>query len=157
MLYTIGYEGVNAERFVAELKRKGINVLVDVREMPLSRKKGFSKNALAELVSAEGIEYVHLRSLGAPREVRYRLKETGDWAEYCQGYQAHLSDCEAALNEVVTLAGQQDICLMCFEADWRTCHRSLITTHLTETGRVPVVEHLSPQSQIGSAARRAVA
>lgn len=145
MLYTIGYEGVNTERFVAELKRSGIKVLVDVREMPLSRKKGFSKNALAELVSAAGIEYRHLRALGAPREVRYRMKATGDWTEYCAGYQAHLNDCSDALSELMNLADEQVICLMCFEADWTTCHRSLITKHLEEQG-VGTTIHLSPKA-----------
>lgn len=155
MLYTIGYEGVNTESFVAELKSKGISVLVDVREMPLSRKKGFSKTALAELVTAEGIEYRHLRALGAPRDVRYRLKAGGDWSEYCAGYQAHLSECDDVLDELVNLASDQAICLMCFEADWRECHRSLITAHLAEAGRVSEVEHLSPRT--GSVARRVVA
>lgn len=151
MLYTIGYEGASTESFVTELKKKGVAILVDVREMPLSRKKGFSKNSLAALVEAEGIQYRHMRELGAPREVRYRLKDTGDWSEYCTGYQAHLAIRAEALTELADLAHEQVICLMCFEADYRECHRSLITDHLSELGQVDEVVHLSPQT--GSAVR----
>ena len=46
-LATIGYEGSAIEDFIATLKLANIEILLDVREIPLSRKKGFSKNALA--------------------------------------------------------------------------------------------------------------
>lgn len=150
MLYTIGYEGLKAEHFVQELKRRGINVLVDVREMPLSRKKGFSKTALSALLEAEGIQYRHLKALGAPREVRYRLKATGDWAEYCTGYLAHLSSCSEVLSELAGMSSDS-VCLMCFEANYRECHRSLITERLTALGHVAEVVHLSPQLQTTTA------
>jgi uncharacterized protein (DUF488 family) len=145
MMYTIGYEGLNVPAFVNELKDRGIRVLIDVRQMPLSRKKGFSKRALAAAVEAEGMEYRHIRELGAPRDVRYQLRATGDWAEYCQGYFSHLDACDTGLEEVVTLAASQAVCLMCFEADYTTCHRSLITSRLQEQGLVLHTVHLTPQ------------
>lgn len=151
MLYTIGYEGLDAARFVQELKDRDIHILVDVREMPLSRKKGFSKNGLAASVLAEGIEYRHLRELGAPRDVRHRLKETGDWNEYCMGYQSHLEGRDAVLESLAELAQSADICLMCFEADYRECHRSLITEKLSARSLVSEVIHLSPQTAQPSA------
>ena len=153
MLYTIGYEGMDTQKFVSALKSEGIKVLVDVREMPLSRKKGFSKSSLAALMESEGIEYRHIRTLGAPKAVRYRLREGGEWAEYCEGYQTHLADCEEALSEVVQLANQRDVCLMCFEADYRECHRSLIAEHLKAQGQVSDVIHLSPQKDSASRGR----
>ncbi len=48
---TIGYEGSTIEDFVAALRHASINVLIDVRELPLSRKKGFSKNQLAGVLA----------------------------------------------------------------------------------------------------------
>lgn len=156
MLYTIGYEGLDAARFVQELKDRNIHILVDVREMPLSRKKGFSKNGLAATVLAEGIEYRHMRELGAPREVRHRLKATGDWAEYCIGYESHLAGCDVVLANLAELAKSEEICLMCFEADYRECHRSLITETLSARNLVSGVTHLSPQKDL-AARQRAVA
>lgn len=63
-IYTIGYEGADIERFVRTLKIVGVEQLVDVRAVPLSRKKGFSKNCLRDRVEAEGIRYVHLSDGG---------------------------------------------------------------------------------------------
>ncbi|MBI9083296.1 MAG: DUF488 domain-containing protein [Desulfobacterales bacterium] len=56
-LYTIGYEGLDVRRFISHLAHYGINVVVDVRKLPASRKKGFSKTALGQILSDNGIEY----------------------------------------------------------------------------------------------------
>ncbi|MBU4403961.1 MAG: DUF488 domain-containing protein, partial [Actinobacteria bacterium] len=50
-IYTIGYEGLSQKVFLAWLNRYDINVIADVRHLPLSRKKGFSKNSLNELLA----------------------------------------------------------------------------------------------------------
>jgi hypothetical protein len=52
-IYTIGYEGTDIERFVQTLKIVGVEQLVDVRAVALSRKKGFSKNGLRNRLEAD--------------------------------------------------------------------------------------------------------
>ena len=64
--WTIGYAGRNAPEFVEVLTAAGVDLVVDVRALPLSRKKGFSKTSLRENLQAAGIEYLHLRSAGNP-------------------------------------------------------------------------------------------
>jgi uncharacterized protein (DUF488 family) len=76
---TIGYEGKAADGFVDDLVESGVQILVDVRELPLSRKRGFSKTALSELVQQAGIEYLHLRALGSPRKSRKKFGESKDF------------------------------------------------------------------------------
>ena len=66
----IGYEGLIVDQLVARLQAEGVEVLVDVRMTPLSRKPGFSKRALSEALSAAGIRYVHDRRLGNPKDNR---------------------------------------------------------------------------------------
>lgn len=153
MIFTIGYEGLDVERFLTALKTSGIRILVDVREMPLSRKKGFSKSPLSAALENAGIEYRHIKTLGAPKGIRYRLRENGDWAEYCSGYSSHLSESitQEALQEVAALAAAQPVALMCFEADYRECHRSLITEWLMAEGKVDSVRHLNPRKGSASA------
>ena len=73
-LWTIGYEGFTSDEWLDSLVASGVQTVVDVREMPLSRKPGFSKSRLADALRARGIEYVHLRSLGNPKEYRHRLR-----------------------------------------------------------------------------------
>jgi hypothetical protein len=68
--YAIGYEGSVLEDFVATLRSAGVETLIDVRDVPLSRKPGFSKSALQANLEAHGIAYVHLKGLGDPKPGR---------------------------------------------------------------------------------------
>src|SRR5690606_21613376 len=70
IVYTIGYEGTDIDRFVATLKAVGVRRLADVRAVALSRKKGFSKKSLAARLEAEDIEYLHFQALGDPKPGR---------------------------------------------------------------------------------------
>jgi uncharacterized protein (DUF488 family) len=70
VLYTIGYEGADIDRFIATLKAVEVTVVADVRAVALSRKRGFSKTALRARLAAEGIAYVHLVELGDPKPGR---------------------------------------------------------------------------------------
>jgi uncharacterized protein (DUF488 family) len=60
---TIGYEGAALEDFLSTLKRARVSLLLDVREIALSRRKGFSKSALSAALSSFGIDYRHERAL----------------------------------------------------------------------------------------------
>jgi len=142
MLFTIGYEGLDVQCIIKTLKAHDVHILVDVRELPLSRKKGFSKSALSEAVTRAGLQYVHAKELGAPRPVRHALRAGGEWAEYCRGYSQHLDANEAALERVRALAREQNVCLLCYEADYRECHRSLIAARLEETDTSIKVTHV---------------
>ncbi len=77
-LMTIGYEGLTVAGFLDLLRRCRVSRLVDVRELPISRKPGFAKAALSAAIEARGIRYEHLVALGCPREIRHRYREDGD-------------------------------------------------------------------------------
>lgn len=129
--YTVGYEGRVIEDFVEELVRSEIEILVDVREMPASRKPGFSKSRLSERVAEEGMEYLHIRSLGSPRESRKKLRENGDFESFSREYADHL-ECNAEDVELLLdliLSGKR-AALMCFEKDHARCHRTLLAQEL---------------------------
>lgn len=102
-LATIGYEGVSLPAFLATLETAGVTLLLDVRELPISRRKGFSKTALSKALSRIGIEYQHERALGAPRSVRHRLREDGDLKRYFADFREYLSGQEALLDEARVL------------------------------------------------------
>jgi uncharacterized protein (DUF488 family) len=84
-LYTFGYEGLSVAAFLAQLKKAGVKTVLDVRQLPLSRKPGFSKRSLAETLHEAGIVYAHLPAFGCPREIRDRYKLDGDWSAYTNG------------------------------------------------------------------------
>src|ERR1700722_12400846 len=68
--YTIGYQNSRVEDFVVALHLARVEMLIDVRDVPLSRKPGFSKTALAAILEKKGIAYAHLKGLGDPKPGR---------------------------------------------------------------------------------------
>jgi uncharacterized protein (DUF488 family) len=141
-LYTIGYEGIDIERFLALLRAHDIQTLVDIRELPLSRKPGFSKKALERRLARADIQYIHVQSLGCPREIRQQYRADGDWTRYEVAFVAHLQTQEAALAAVSASAAEARCALMCFEADASFCHRRMVAAAVAPLCQVPVV-HIS--------------
>jgi uncharacterized protein (DUF488 family) len=90
-IYTIGYEGLSQKVFLAWLNRCDINVIADVRHLPLSRKKGFSKNSLNESLSKNNIEYLSFRELGTSKDMRSKLLSSGDYTNFFKKYKDNLS------------------------------------------------------------------
>lgn len=144
-LFTVGYEATTLELFIEQLLESRVEVLIDVRDYPLSRKKGFSKHALANALNEVGVAYEHWRQLGAPKAIRNQLKDTKDWQAYVQGYSHVLDEQESTLVELAARAEASTVCLMCFERDYRECHRSLVTNRLFELKSSLPATHLAPK------------
>ena len=79
-IYTVGYEGLALEEFLLRLRRARVKTVVDVRDVPLSRKRGFSKTALAAALDGAGIKYLHVRRLGCLKAIRDAYRANRDWA-----------------------------------------------------------------------------
>ncbi|QMU57921.1 MAG: DUF488 family protein [Boseongicola sp.] len=134
-LYTIGYEGSDIDRLVATLKNIGVQVLADVRELPLSRKKGLSKNSLRDRLAREGIEYLHFKELGDPKPGRDAAK-SGNILEFERVFLNHLASPSAqeALTNLLSVAVGRKTCMLCFERCASICHRSYIADEAVERG-----------------------
>ena len=126
-IFTIGYEGATQAELVAALKAAGVERVIDVRAVPLSRKPGFSKNVLAAGLAEAGIGYVHLKALGTPPEGREAARK-GKHDVLERVYAAQLETPEAAVQaaQMVELAAEKPSALLCFERDPATCHRTLL-------------------------------
>ena len=131
-LYTIGYEGRTLDNLVGVLKGEGVDCLIDVREIPLSRKRGFSKSALAGRLAQEDIHYVHFRELGSPKPLRDEVKATGDYAAFFTEMDKHLSAQTEAIETVYEQLVDRTCCLMCFERLASQCHRKVVARKLIE-------------------------
>ncbi len=134
-VFTIGYEGTDIARFLATLKAVGIECLADVRAVPHSRKKGFSKKSLSELLEANGIEYRHFLPLGDPKPGRDAAR-AGDYETFRAVYTDHLAqdDSQASLEDLIEVVKNKKTCLLCFERDPKTCHRSIIAQSIVARG-----------------------
>lgn len=127
---TIGYEGIALPTFLRQLVRHEVNVVIDVRATPQSRKPGFSKTKLSRSLADAGIVYRHWPELGCPRSILLRYREDGDWNAYVPAFMAHLRSVEDALAALAQEARRRRACLLCFERDAMRCHRSLIAGEL---------------------------
>lgn len=126
-IYTIGYEGATMDEFLAALKAAGVERVIDVRALPLSRRPGFSKSTLAASLNDVGIDYVHLKALGTPKEGRDAAKK-GDVMTLERVYESQLQlpEAQAQAARMRSLAAEKRSALLCFERDPCHCHRTLL-------------------------------
>ena len=124
-IYTIGYEGATQPELIAALRQAGVERVIDVRAVPLSRKPGFSKNVLAAGLKEAGIDYVHLKALGTPPAGREAARK-GQMEEMRLIFAEQLETPEAgvAAAQMVALAEEKPSALLCFERDPAGCHRT---------------------------------
>jgi len=142
-LHTIGYEGRTPDGLADLLRRNGVARVVDVRQLPLSRKPGFSKSALAAFLPKRGIDYVGFPKLGTPPAMRNRYKKSGDFTRLRRDYLAYLDSQGTAIAALRELAAEGGCALLCFERDPARCHRSILAEVLAGcTASALQVEHL---------------
>lgn len=136
-IFTIGYEATTMADFLATLKGAGVERVIDVRALPLSRRPGFSKSSLAASLSEAGIAYVHLKALGTPKPGRDAAKK-GDVATLKAVYadQLDLPEAQVQAAQMLELAGEMPSALLCFERDPCHCHRTLLLEAVGEGAEV---------------------
>ena len=134
---TIGHSMYTIEEFICLLQAHGATRIVDVRTVPRSRHNPqFNKDSLPEPLMKAGLGYVHLPGLGGLRHAKPD-SPNGGWRNAAfRGYADYMQTPEFAqsIEELIRLAKQDQIVLMCAEAvPWR-CHRSLIADALQVRG-----------------------
>jgi uncharacterized protein (DUF488 family) len=142
-LFTVGYEGAKPTDLFARLNDHGIRLLIDVRDVPISRKPGFSKTSLAEGLEQAGIHYLHLKGLGDPKPGRVAARE-GRFSDFRRIFNAHMltTAAQQALADAVLAASKSIACLLCFEQDHTNCHRCIVAESMARSGKFNLV-HLS--------------
>lgn len=152
-LFTIGYEGAALDDFMRALKTAKIDVLLDVRELPISRRKGFSKTALGSALTEAGIRYRHEKQLGSPKTIRHRLREDGNYSRFFREFDRHLTG-QSALLKTLAEELKGNVALMCYEKDHEECHRRSVANALAELlGKTPI--HLGVDDHAGEASEAA--
>ena len=136
--FTVGHSTRSAEEFVALLRRNGVELLVDVRRHPGSRRHPqFNKGELEETLATSGIAYRHDDRLGGRRRPGPGESPNRGWeSEGFRAYADHLlSDAgQRALDDLEAEALERRLAAMCAEAvPWR-CHRQIIADHLVARG-----------------------
>lgn len=141
-IFTIGYEGTTVGEFLEALKGAGVERVIDVRALPLSRRPGFSKSPLRAALQESGIEYVHLKALGTPSEGRTAAR-VGRHEEMARIYagQLELPEAMAQSAQMLELAREKPSALLCMEREPAHCHRTLLLDAVAANAEVV---HLYP-------------
>ena len=136
-IFTIGHSTHPLEQFIELLRVHGVTLVADVRTVPRSRHNPqFNRDTLPEALAAAGIGYRHLPGLGGLRRTRPDSRNTGWRNSSFRGFADYMQTAEfpAGLDELLSLAQQWRVAIMCAEAvPWR-CHRSLIADALFARG-----------------------
>lgn len=134
-VFLTGYQGETLNNFLKKLRAKDITVVVDVREIPLSRKNGFSKNHLSQALRKHNIEYHHFEELGSPSTLRAELKINGDYLDFFSSYREHAKKEGRSIRRLLNTIDSKHSALMCFEKNCELCHRTILASELLKRNR----------------------
>jgi uncharacterized protein (DUF488 family) len=144
-IWTIGHSTRKIDVFISLLQENGIKLLVDVRSWPGSKRyPQFNKEVLAESLNAHGIRYEHLSELGGRRKAKRDSRNTAWRNASFRGYADHMETEEfhKGVERLLRLAREVGpTAIMCAEAVWWRCHRSLISDYL-KARRIEVIHIL---------------
>ncbi|MDQ2944473.1 MAG: DUF488 domain-containing protein [Acidobacteriota bacterium] len=148
MVYTIGHSTRPADEFIRILRAFGIELLVDIRTVPRSRRNPqYDQESLSDLLANHNIRYVHMKALGGLRRAK-KDSVNGAWQNASfRGYADYMQTEEfaRAVDELVASAGERKTVIMCAEAvPWR-CHRSLVGDALLVRG-IEVLDIMNEKS-----------
>lgn len=128
-LFTIGYEGRELAEVIAMLSAAQVDRVIDIRELPLSRRRGFSKTPLGEALRAAGIEYMHMRAAGNPYR---KQKDQLSRDELLAKYERHIAHAADVVDLVVDAARGRRAALLCYECEPDECHRSRLAPRVAK-------------------------
>lgn len=138
-VYTAGYQGKSVDSFFNDILKRGIDVVIDVRANPISRKYGFSRRHLTEITRKLGLGYYHVPELGIPSSYRANLNGYESYQRLLNLYKHEmLPQVAPSITEVARIMRQKPSVLVCVEKDVRCCHRSRLAEAVSGTSGLKV-------------------
>ena len=136
-IWTVGHSTLSIEDFIAQLRSVELELLADVRSYPGSRRyPHFNRENLSSSLAEAAISYEHLRELGGRRRARADSLNLTWRNESFRGYADYMETKEFAvgIERLLDLASESRVAIMCSEAVWWRCHRSMISDYLKVKG-----------------------
>jgi len=143
-IYTIGYEGLSIDLFIDTLIRKGIRVILDIRNKPFSYKYGFSYFWLRKYLPEFGIEYKNIPSLGIENKIR---RSFPDRRRLWELYRKKLEHNREMIKKVTEEMQSKPTVLMCFEQNPLDCHRFQLAMEVQRLTNLPIIDFNKEYSQ----------
>ena len=146
-MWTVGHSTHPLEAFVALVRAHGVSAIADVRKIPRSRRNPqFNIDTLPASLAAAGLAYVPRPGLGGLRRERTDSINLGWKNPSFRAYADYMQTEEFAreLDALLALGTRERLAIMCAEAVWWRCHRSLIADAVVARGE-PVLHILTPE------------
>ena len=142
---SVGYQGKTQQELVRALQHATVELVVDVRLTPISRKSGLSKSALAAALNEVGIEYQSVRALGNPKTNRqgFGSKRRSERERAQARYLKHLTETAwSDYKSTERLVLERRTALLCFEEHHDNCHRACIISQIVNDHPACGILHL---------------
>lgn len=155
MLYTIGHSTHPLDQFAALLQAHGVDWLMDVRTVPRSRTNPqYNLDSLPSALAAFGIGHEYNKGLGGLRHSRADSPNTGWRNASFRGYADYMQTTEfgEALQVLLERTREKTVAIMCAEAVWWRCHRSMVAEAMIVRGHE--VSHIMPDGRLTEATLR---
>jgi len=139
-LYTVGHSTRSAAALLELLRMHGVDLLIDVRRFPRSRRHPqFNIGCLPGVLAESDIAYHHLEALGGWRKRRLTADDSPNTGWTVEGFRnfadyAMTPPFRDALEDLLSLARHRTAALMCAELLWWQCHRRIIGDYLLVRG-----------------------
>ncbi len=132
-LFTLGYEGLRLEDWLARLRAHAVAAVCDVRRNPVSRKPGFSRRKLEAALRRAGIEYIPFPELGIAAAERAAADTREKRQALFRRYRRGLPRRAGGLERLAQAAAEhRRVALACFEARPEDCHRRCLSEALAD-------------------------
>ncbi|MBI4153911.1 DUF488 domain-containing protein [Candidatus Woesearchaeota archaeon] len=137
-VYTIGYQGLDINKFISLLKKHKIKNLIDVRENGFSRKPFFSRQILKRVLEDKGIGFIAVPEVGAPKEFRDKYYKKKQFEKFFRLYEQHIEK-GGRFGKLQAHINGERVCIMCFEEEPDMCHRHILANKLEEEMSAEIV------------------
>lgn len=141
VIRTLGHGTLPADEFARTVSDAGVEVVVDVRRYPGSRRyPHFAGHEMATWLPGHGLGYRGLPALGGRRTTVPGSPNVGLRNEQFRAYADHMASAEFAdgVADLTALAADRPVAVMCAESVWWRCHRRLLADHLLLVAEVAV-------------------
>src|SRR5881394_2255304 len=132
VIYTVGHSTRTLDDFIALVRAHGVKAIADVRRFPMSRRHPhFNRESLSDSLATEDMKYFWVPELGGRRRPRPDSENTAWRNESFRGYADYMetADFAAAMRQLEEIAAANPTAILCAEAVWWRCHRSLIADY----------------------------
>lgn len=138
-IYTLGYESFTIDGFLNVLLKEGIQIVVDVRSNPISRKYGFSKSAIKKKCNELGLYYFHFPQVGISTEIRNQVHDVNElWSYYTQNI---IPNNSKSISEIISITLSKPSALICFEKNPEDCHRHILAEEISNKTWLPIINY----------------